>query len=58
MGGFCATVHDLSTEGSIIYTVGNVGGGIGQDPATEVTHSGHLIACLSHTIKFKGCFLT
>ena len=58
MGGFGAIIHDLSTEGSIIYTVENVGGGIGQDPATEVTHSGHLIACLSHTIKFKGCFLT
>ena len=36
---FCATIHALFEYKGlhVTYTVENVGGGIGQDPATEVT---------------------
>ena len=38
----CATIHALfeykGLHVTYIYTVENVGGCIGQDPATEVTH--------------------
>jgi len=41
---FCGTIHALFElwvhKGCNLYTVENVGGGIGQDPATEVTHLG------------------
>ena len=37
---FCATIHALFEYKGlhVTYTVENVGGGIGHDPATEVTH--------------------
>ena len=37
---FCATIHALFEYKGlhVTYTVENVGGCIGQDPATEVTH--------------------
>ena len=38
---FCALNETLSTQRLYVtYTVENVGGGIGQDPATKVTHLG------------------
>ena len=40
---FCTTIHtllELEYTKAAIYTVENVGGGIGQDSVTEVTHLG------------------